>query len=106
LFASFADVEFVRVPDLRMIDAATFPADGRVNVLASNHRTRFGPGAATAHPDLHLALWNPYQLLDIVAPAVVTWGYADGALAALKAWLEGTLEVRGTSPVKLAPRAA
>jgi beta-N-acetylhexosaminidase len=106
LFASFADVEFVRLPDLRAIDAATFPADGRVNVLASNHRTRFGAAAAGARPDLHLALWNPFQLFDIAAPAVVTWGYADGALDALKAWLEGTLQARGASPVKLSPRAA
>jgi len=44
---------------------------------------------AAARPDLHLALWNPFQLFDIAAPSVVTWGYADGALEAVKAWLEG-----------------
>ncbi|HEX7640053.1 MAG TPA: beta-N-acetylhexosaminidase, partial [Burkholderiaceae bacterium] len=80
-------------------------ADGRVNVLVSNHRTRFGAAAADARPDLHLALWNPFQLLDVAAPAVVTWGYADGALDALQAWLEGRAQATGRSPVKLSPRA-
>ena len=106
LFAAFTDVQFVRVPDLRRIEAATFPQDGRYNVLVSNHRTRFGAGAATARPDLHLALWNPFQLFDIAAPSVVTWGYADGALEAVKAWLEGRAQAMGRSPVNLSPRAA
>jgi beta-N-acetylhexosaminidase len=94
------------VPDLREISAATFPRDGRVNVLVSNHRTRFGASAAAARPDLHLALWNPFQLFDIAAPSVVTWGYADGALAAVKAWLEGRAQATGKSPVNLSPRSA
>jgi beta-N-acetylhexosaminidase len=105
LFAAFGDVQFVRVPDLRQIDAATFPQDGRFNVLVSNHRTRFGEAAAAARPDLHLALWNPFQLFDIAAPSIVTWGYADGALAAVQAWLEGRAQASGRSPVKLSPRA-
>ena len=105
LFAAFGDVQFVRVPDLRQIDAATFPRDGRFNVLVSNHRTRFGEAAAAVRPDLHLALWNPFQLFDIAAPSVVTWGYADGALAAVQAWLEGRVQASGRSPVNLSPRA-
>ena len=106
LFSAFSDVQFIRMPDLREISAATFPRDGRVNVLVSNHRTRFGANAAAARPDLHLALWNPFQLFDIAAPAVVTWGYADGALAAVQAWLEGRAQATGRSPVNLSPRAA
>ena len=102
LFAGFADVQFERVPDLRGIAAATFPQDGRVNVLVSNHRQRFGADAARARPDLHLALWNPFQALDIAAPAIVTWGYADGALEALQAWLEGRADAPGQAPVALA----
>jgi beta-N-acetylhexosaminidase len=106
LFSAFSDVQFIRMPDLREISAATFPRDGRVNVLVSNHRTRFGASAAAARPDLHLALWNPFQLFDIAAPAVVTWGYADGALAAVQAWLEGRAQATGRSPVNLSPRSA
>ena len=48
------------------------PADGRYTVLASTSRLRYGPHArATWRPDLHVALWNPYQALDIEAPAGV-----------------------------------
>ena len=72
--------------------------------LISNHRTRYPESAQTARCDLHLALWNPFQVLDIAAPAVVTWGYADGALDALRAWLEGRAQAPGRSPVRLAPR--
>jgi len=106
LFHAFDDVQFVRLPDLRLVDAATFPQDGRFNILVSNHRTRFGAAAAGARPDLHLALWNPFQLFDIAAPSVVTWGYADGALEAVTAWLEGRAQATAKSPVNLSPRVA
>ncbi len=103
LFAGFADVELVRVADLGSVDATSFPRDGRFNVLASNHRTRYPATAQAARPDLHLALWNPFQVLDIAAPALVSWGYADGALAAARAWLEGRASAPGVPPVPLAP---
>jgi beta-N-acetylhexosaminidase len=105
MFAGFADVQLVRVPDLRQVEAATFPQDGRYNILVSNHRTRFGAAATGARPDLHVALWNPYQLFDIVAPSLVTWGYCDGAIEAVRAWLEGRAQATARSPVKLSPRA-
>jgi len=70
----------------------------------SNHRTRFAAAAATARPDLHIALWNPFQLFDIAAPSLVTWGYCDGALEAVRAWLEGRAQATAKSPVKLSPR--
>jgi beta-N-acetylhexosaminidase len=70
-------------------------------VLVSNHRDRYTPASRAWRPDLHLALWNPFQVLDIAAPAVVTWGYADGALDGLRAWLEGSAELPGRAPVRL-----
>jgi len=94
----------VRLPDLRLVEAAAFPQDGRFNILVSNHRTRFAAAAATARPDLHIALWNPFQLFDIAAPSLVTWGYCDGALEAVRAWLEGRAQATAKSPVKLSPR--
>jgi beta-N-acetylhexosaminidase len=103
LFAKFENVEVVQVGDLQQLDWARIPRDGRRNVLASNHRDRYGAGTATWRPDLHLVLWNPFQVLDIAAPAVVTWGYADGALDALRAWLEGSGDATGQSPVRLRP---
>jgi beta-N-acetylhexosaminidase len=101
LFAGFGSVEFVLLDDLRELEASAMRSDGRFNVLASNHRLRYGPRAAAWRPDLHLALWNPFQVLDVPAPAVVTWGYADGALAALRAWLEGRTQAHGHAPVPL-----
>ncbi|MEH0168111.1 beta-N-acetylhexosaminidase [Roseateles microcysteis] len=97
----FADVEFKHLPNLRAISAADIPADGRVNVLVSNQRGRYQASAGSARPDLHLALWNPFQVLDIAAPAVVSWGYADGALDALKRWLRGELQATAKPPVTL-----
>jgi len=104
MFSGFADVQLVKLPDLRAVDAESFPRDGRFNVLVSNHRTRFGDAAAGARPDLHVALWNPFQLFDIAAPSLVTWGYCDGAIEAVRAWLEGRARATATSPVKLSPR--
>jgi beta-N-acetylhexosaminidase len=100
LFAAFSNVELVTLADLQTLDWSRIPQDGRVNVLASNHRDRYSH-AGTWRPDLHLVLWNPFQALDIAAPALVTWGYAAGALAALRAWLEGTGAAPGRSPVQL-----
>jgi beta-N-acetylhexosaminidase len=106
LFAGFADVEFIALDRLDDLGGSAMPRDGRFNVLASNHRARYGAAAAGWRPDLHLVLWNPYQALDVAAPALISWGYADGALAAVKAWLEGHASALPTPPVTLAPRAA
>lgn len=101
LFAGFADAEFVALPDIDALDWAAVPRDGRFNVLASTHRARYGAQAAGWRPDLHLVLWNPFQSLDVAAPTLISWGYAEGALAALQAWLEGRAAATATPPVTL-----
>jgi len=101
LFDGFADVEVVQVGELRGLDWNAVPRDGRATVLVSNHRDRYAPASRAWRPDLHLAVWNPFQVLDIAAPSVVTWGYADGALAALRAWLQASGPLPGRSPVRL-----
>ncbi|MBB4843007.1 beta-N-acetylhexosaminidase [Paucibacter oligotrophus] len=101
LFAGFGDVEFVALDSIDALDWAQVPLDGRLNVLASNHRARYNGAAAGWQPDLHLVLWNPFQALDVKAPTVVTWGYAEGALAGLQAWLEGRAQATAQSPVSL-----
>jgi beta-N-acetylhexosaminidase len=103
LFAGFNDVQLVQLDDLVQFEGETAAHDGRRTVLVSNHRGRYTSASRGWRPDLHLALWNPFQVLDIAAPAVVTWGYADGALDGLRAWLEGRAELPGRSPVRLAP---
>lgn len=101
LFSHFADVEFVPVADLRHIEWDRLPRDGRCNVLVSNHHARYALRAPEGRIDLHLAIWNPFHALDVAAPALVTWGYADGAMAALDAWLEDAAPAPGQSPVAL-----
>jgi len=101
LFAGFADVQFVPVPALGALRPEQLPKDGRCNIVVSNQRTRYPAAARALRPDLHITLWNPFQVFDIAAPALVSWGYAEGALAAVQAWLEGRAGAPGRPPVPL-----
>jgi beta-N-acetylhexosaminidase len=94
------DVELTTFADPESFDWDSLPQDGRLTVLASTSRRRYGPHArATWRPDLHLALWNPYQALDFAAPALMTYGFAPPALEAVNAWLAGGIEAEGVCPV-------
>ena len=94
------DVELVTFADADTFDWDALPRDDRFTVLASTSRRRYGLHArATWRPDLHIALWNPYQALDIDAPALMTYGFAPPALDAVNAWLAGELDATGQCPV-------
>ncbi|MBA5636994.1 beta-N-acetylhexosaminidase [Duganella sp. LX20W] len=94
------DVDLVTFDDAEAFDWSALPHDGRYTILASTSRLRYGPRARDGwRPDLHLALWNPYQALDIAAPALMTYGFAAPALEAVNAWLAGELEATGRVPV-------
>jgi len=94
------DVELVTFADANTFDWSALPKDGRFTVLASTSRLRYGDNARSNwKPDLHLALWNPYQALDIQSPALMTYGFAPPALEAVNAWLSGELEATGRCPV-------
>ncbi|GAB3428885.1 beta-N-acetylhexosaminidase [Massilia solisilvae] len=94
------EVELVTFADAECFDWNALPQDGRFTILASTSRRRYGPNArATWRPDLHLALWNPYQALDFEAPALMTYGFAPPALEAVNAWLAGQIEAQGVCPV-------
>lgn len=94
------DVELVTFADAETFDWSALPGDGRFTMLASTSRLRYGERArATWRPDLHLALWNPYQALDIQAPALMTYGFAKPALDAVNSWLSDELEATGRAPV-------
>lgn len=94
------EVELVTFADPEAFDWSALPQDGRFTVLASTSRRRYGPHArASWTPDLHLALWNPYQALDFGAPALMTYGFAPPALEAVNAWLAGEIEAEGVCPV-------
>ncbi|NNG24484.1 beta-N-acetylhexosaminidase [Telluria aromaticivorans] len=94
------DVDLVTFLDADSFDWSALPQDGRFTILASTSRRRYGPHArASWHPDLHLALWNPYQALDFDAPALMTYGFAAPAVDAAIAWLAGELDAQGRCPV-------
>jgi beta-N-acetylhexosaminidase len=94
------DVDVVTFADAENFDWSALPADGRFTILASTSRRRYGPHArGNWRPDLHLALWNPYQALDFGAPALMTYGFAAPALDAVNAWLAAEIEAGGVCPV-------
>ncbi|TXG01351.1 beta-N-acetylhexosaminidase [Massilia arenae] len=94
------DVELVTFADSENFDWSALPQDGRFTILASTARRRYGPNARAGwRPDLHLALWNPYQALDFPAPALMSYGFAPPALEAAMAWLAGEIGAPGTCPV-------
>lgn len=74
-------------------------------VLATTARRRATPALREVfqqiQPDLHLALWNPFAVLDVAAPALVTYGFRPAALRAVLAWLRGRAEAPGQFPVGL-----
>jgi beta-N-acetylhexosaminidase len=100
MLARAYEVETVTFGDADTFDWNALPQDGRFTILASTSRARYGEHArANWRPDLHLALWNPFQALDIAAPALITYGSAQPALDAVAAWLSGEVEATGCSPV-------
>ncbi|PYE52778.1 beta-N-acetylhexosaminidase [Deinococcus yavapaiensis] len=56
--------------------------------------------ASLGVPTLHLALWNPYHVAVLPLPALVTYGFRDNALVALRNVLLGT-PASGRLPVTL-----
>jgi beta-N-acetylhexosaminidase len=73
-------------------------------VFASTVRKRLSPEVKTlvqaAKPVLHLALWNAYNVLDVDAPALLTFGYRPEAIAALLEVLRGA-PITGVVPIDL-----
>ncbi len=84
---------------LEQVQQATQPI-----IFASTTRRRLSEAAKTlvsaAKPSLHLALWNAYNVLDVPAPALITFGYRPEAIAALLEILRGA-EITGKAPIQL-----
>lgn len=92
----FSDPAALDWPALR----AQVDVSGATLLLATTGRLRATfPGIGAAPPDLHLCLWNPYAVLDVPAPALVTCGFRPEALAALRSVLAGTGEAVGRLPL-------
>lgn len=81
---------------------ASLPQDGVFTIVAATTRERYDTvQRETWHPDLHLALWNPYAAGDLACPALLTYGFAEPALDAVVSWLKQELEARGQLPAPL-----
>lgn len=94
------DVEVSTFDKESEFDWSSLPVDGRFVVLASTIRLRYSEHARnTWKPDLHLVLWNPFQTLDIAAPALITYGSATPALQAAADWFSGKVSADGVMPV-------
>lgn len=82
-----------------------FHRPGTPVVFASTSRRRPSETAqaltALIRPDLHLALWNPYAVLDVDAPALVSYGFRPEALTAVERWLKGDIRATSLLPIEL-----
>ncbi len=80
-------------------------ANNETILFAATSRLRLSPAvrdlAQAAKPDLTLALWNPYAVLDVDAPAIITFGYRNEGIEALLHVLRGETKATGTLPIKL-----
>ena len=100
MLRSLYDVETVCFTDANQFDWSTLPQDDRFVILASTVRIRYSQQVReTWRPDLHLVLWNPFQMLDIEAPALLTYGFAPPAVDAARAWFAGDVSAEGKIPV-------
>lgn len=94
------DVATTTFADANHFDWNSLPQDGRFVILASTVRIRYNEHARQNwKPDLHLVLWNPFQTLDIAAPALITYGFAPPAIDAVEAWLRDEVRADGEVPV-------
>ncbi|MFZ6690989.1 glycoside hydrolase family 3 protein [Undibacterium sp. SXout20W] len=100
MLSSLYDVETVCFDDADSFDWRALPHDERFVILASTVRIRYSQHVRdTWKPDLHLVLWNPFQMLDIQSPALMTYGFAPPAVDAARAWFAGEISADGKIPV-------
>jgi beta-N-acetylhexosaminidase len=94
-----ADAPLEVLPEVRAAQAR-----GEAILFATTTRRRLSDAvralALAARPTLHLALWNAYNVADVPAPALVTFGYRPEAINALLEVLRGA-PITGRAPVTL-----
>jgi beta-N-acetylhexosaminidase len=100
MLSTMYDLAVTTFEDADQLQWDTLPQDGRYIILASTVRIRYSEHARTTwKPDLHLVLWNPFQALDIAAPALMSYGFAPPAMEAVAAWLKGSCQANARVPV-------
>ena len=102
MLATLFDVAVTTYDDADQFEWSSLPQDGRCVILVSSVRKRYSDHVKqTWKPDLHLALWSPFHILDITAPALVSYGFAEPALKACHAWLAGEVQALGELPFQI-----
>lgn len=95
----------VEGPEAQRAETLKSAAQGELILFASTARTRMGEAEVTfAHEvmraaprALHVALWNPYAVLDLPGPALVAFGFRERSARALTRALRAG-EAPGTPP--------
>ncbi|MGI8747658.1 MAG: hypothetical protein ACR2J4_04790 [Deinococcus sp.] len=100
LLGALYRVEAHLTSDMESLDWDALRSGGRAVLLATTSRRR-DPGLEGARPDLHLALWNPTAVLDVDAPALLSYGCRPEALAAVLRCLAGEVVATGVLPAVL-----
>ncbi len=87
-------------------EAEAARTNGETIIFASTSRHRLRPEVkelvTTAKPMLHLSLWNAYAVMDVAAPAIISFGYRPEALEALARVLAGQHEPTAKLPISFA----
>jgi beta-N-acetylhexosaminidase len=105
---AFHEVERGAAQHAELLERA---AQSDLTLFASTARTRMGEAEVSfarevmgaAPRALHVALWNPYAVLDLPGPALVAFGFREhSARAVVRALSTG--EAPGTPPVRLEVR--
>jgi len=100
LLESLYRVEAHLTSDMGSLDWDALRSGGKAVLLATTSRRR-DPALERARPDLHLALWNPTAVLDVDAPALLSYGCRPEALAAVLRCLAGEVAATGVLPTAL-----
>ena len=91
------DLKVLEYQEASELDWTELRSVGRFLLLATAGR-HLQSGLTGASPDLHLCLYNAYSVLDVPAPALLSFGAQPEALEAVVDWLRGEVRVSGTLP--------
>ncbi|WP_407572583.1 beta-N-acetylhexosaminidase [Deinococcus altitudinis] len=95
--APMYDLKVLDYQEATELDWKALREEGRFLLLATAGR-HLQPGLTGATPDLHLCLYNAYSMLDVPAPALLSFGAQPEALEAVVEWLRGEVQVSATLP--------
>ena len=94
-------LDYEHAEDLDWAALRSRPEQGGRFLLLTTAGRHPQPGLYGATPDLHLCLYNASCVLDVAAPALLSFGAQQEALQAVVDWLRGEVQAGGTLPFPL-----